>query len=101
MLFRASVIGQRYLLCPYCLVLQFFEKVEESGLESEGIFRLSGCTAKVKVSRVFSPHQRSKLSRLSSNETRNPGFVVHVIYVFDAGTDLCLVVYICSMNFVN
>ncbi|XP_040826496.1 rho GTPase-activating protein 28 [Ochotona curzoniae] len=31
------------------LVLQkFFEKVEESGLESEGIFRLSGCTAKVK-----------------------------------------------------
>ncbi|XP_040120586.1 rho GTPase-activating protein 28 isoform X2 [Oryx dammah] len=30
-------------------VLQkFFEKVEESGLESEGIFRLSGCTAKVK-----------------------------------------------------
>ncbi|XP_038171261.1 rho GTPase-activating protein 28 isoform X2 [Arvicola amphibius] len=31
------------------LVLQkFFQKVEESGLESEGIFRLSGCTAKVK-----------------------------------------------------
>ncbi|XP_006868777.1 PREDICTED: rho GTPase-activating protein 28 [Chrysochloris asiatica] len=31
------------------LVLQkFFERVEESGLESEGIFRLSGCTAKVK-----------------------------------------------------
>ncbi|XP_062932694.1 rho GTPase-activating protein 28 [Cynocephalus volans] len=31
------------------LVLQkFFAKVEESGLESEGIFRLSGCTAKVK-----------------------------------------------------
>ncbi|XP_021120887.1 rho GTPase-activating protein 28 isoform X3 [Heterocephalus glaber] len=31
------------------LILQkFFEKVEESGLESEGIFRLSGCTAKVK-----------------------------------------------------
>ncbi|XP_035574610.2 rho GTPase-activating protein 28 isoform X5 [Canis lupus dingo] len=31
------------------LVLQkFFETVEESGLESEGIFRLSGCTAKVK-----------------------------------------------------
>ncbi|XP_062057364.1 rho GTPase-activating protein 28 isoform X2 [Lepus europaeus] len=31
------------------LVLQkFFEKVEDSGLESEGIFRLSGCTAKVK-----------------------------------------------------
>ncbi|XP_037661853.1 rho GTPase-activating protein 28 isoform X2 [Choloepus didactylus] len=31
------------------LVLQkFFDKVEESGLESEGIFRLSGCTAKVK-----------------------------------------------------
>ncbi|KAI4555166.1 hypothetical protein MJT46_015552 [Ovis ammon polii x Ovis aries] len=30
-------------------VLQkFFDKVEESGLESEGIFRLSGCTAKVK-----------------------------------------------------
>ncbi|XP_054550175.1 rho GTPase-activating protein 28 isoform X2 [Talpa occidentalis] len=30
-------------------VLQkFFKKVEESGLESEGIFRLSGCTAKVK-----------------------------------------------------
>ncbi|XP_032731612.1 rho GTPase-activating protein 28 isoform X4 [Lontra canadensis] len=28
--------------------LTFFEKVEESGLESEGIFRLSGCTAKVK-----------------------------------------------------
>lgn len=34
------------------LVLQkFFQKVEESGLESEGIFRLSGCTAKVKQCR--------------------------------------------------
>jgi len=54
------------------LVLQkFFEKVEESGLESEGIFRLSGCTAKVKVLNIFSLFGgRPKLARPSSQGPR-------------------------------